>query len=42
LRHATKISRGADWFNTTEFPEMTYVGSEFVKKDEALERSPEN
>ena len=26
--------RGADWFNATEFPEMTYVGSEFVKKDE--------
>ncbi len=29
-----KDLRGADWFNTTEFPEMTYVGSQFVKKDE--------
>jgi polyisoprenoid-binding protein YceI len=29
-----KDLRGADWFNTTEFPEMTYIGSEFVKKDE--------
>jgi polyisoprenoid-binding protein YceI len=28
-----KDLKGADWFNTTEFPEMTYVGSEFVKKD---------
>jgi polyisoprenoid-binding protein YceI len=29
-----KDLKGADWFNATEFPEMTYVGSEFVKKDE--------
>jgi polyisoprenoid-binding protein YceI len=29
-----KDLKGADWFNTTEFPEMTYVGSEFLKKDE--------
>jgi polyisoprenoid-binding protein YceI len=29
-----KDLKGADWFNTTEFPEMTYVGTEFVKKDE--------
>jgi polyisoprenoid-binding protein YceI len=29
-----KDLKGADWFNVTEFPEMTYVGSEFVKKDE--------
>ena len=29
-----KDLKGADWFNTTEFPEMTYVGSQFVKKDE--------
>jgi polyisoprenoid-binding protein YceI len=29
-----KDLKGADWFNTTEFPEMTYIGSEFVKKDE--------
>ena len=26
--------KGADWFNVTEFPEMTFVGTEFVKKDE--------
>lgn len=26
--------KGADWFNTTEFPEITYVGSQFAKKDE--------
>jgi polyisoprenoid-binding protein YceI len=29
-----KDLKGADWFNTTEFPEMTYVGSVFLKKDE--------
>jgi polyisoprenoid-binding protein YceI len=29
-----KDLKGADWFNTTEFPEMTYIGSQFVKKDE--------
>ena len=29
-----KDLKGADWFNVTEFPEMTYVGSEFLKKDE--------
>jgi polyisoprenoid-binding protein YceI len=29
-----KDLKGADWFNTTEFPEMTYVGSQFIKKDE--------
>jgi len=29
-----KDLKGADWFNVTEFPEMTYVGTEFVKKDE--------
>ena len=29
-----KDLKGADWFNVTEFPEMTYLGSEFVKKDE--------
>jgi polyisoprenoid-binding protein YceI len=29
-----KDLKGADWFNATEFPEMTYVGSQFVKKDE--------
>jgi polyisoprenoid-binding protein YceI len=29
-----KDLKGADWFNVTEFPEITYVGSEFVKKDE--------
>jgi polyisoprenoid-binding protein YceI len=29
-----KDLKGADWFNTTEFPEMTYVGSDFLKKDE--------
>ncbi len=26
--------KGADWFNVTEFPEMTFVGTEFVKKDD--------
>ena len=26
--------KGADWFNVTEFPQMTFVGTEFVKKDE--------
>jgi polyisoprenoid-binding protein YceI len=29
-----KDLKGADWFNITEFPEITYVGSEFAKKDE--------
>jgi polyisoprenoid-binding protein YceI len=28
-----KDLKGADWFNVTEFPEMTFVGTEFVKKD---------
>jgi polyisoprenoid-binding protein YceI len=29
-----KDLKGADWFNTTEFPEITYVGSQFAKKDD--------
>jgi polyisoprenoid-binding protein YceI len=29
-----KDLKGADWFNTTEFPEMTFVGTSFTKKDE--------
>ena len=29
-----KDLKGADWFNSTEFPEITYVGTEFVKKDD--------
>jgi polyisoprenoid-binding protein YceI len=29
-----KDLKGADWFNSTEFPEMTYVGSQFAKKDD--------
>lgn len=29
-----KDLKGADWFNVTEFPEMTFAGTEFVKKDE--------
>jgi polyisoprenoid-binding protein YceI len=29
-----KDLKGADWFNVTEFPEMTYVGSDFAKKDD--------
>ncbi len=29
-----KDLKGADWFNVTEFPEMTIVGTEFVKKDD--------
>jgi polyisoprenoid-binding protein YceI len=29
-----KDLKGADWFNTTEFPEMKYVANEFLKKDE--------
>jgi len=29
-----KDLKGADWFNVTEFPEMTFVGSEFAKKDD--------
>jgi len=28
-----KDLKGADWFNVTEFPEMTFVCTEFVKKD---------
>lgn len=26
--------KGADWFNVAEFPEMTFVGASFVKKDD--------
>jgi polyisoprenoid-binding protein YceI len=26
--------KGADWFNTTEFPEMTFIGTGFSKKDD--------
>ena len=29
-----KDLKGADWFNVTEFPEMTFVGTEFAKKGE--------
>src|SRR6516162_454175 len=29
-----KDLKGAVWFNVTEFPEMTFVGTEFAKKDE--------
>ena len=29
-----KDLKGADWFDVTEFPEMTFVGTEFIKKDE--------
>ena len=29
-----KDLKGADWFNVTEFPEMSFVGTEFVKKDD--------
>jgi polyisoprenoid-binding protein YceI len=29
-----KDLKGADWFNVTEFPEMTFIGIEFVKKGE--------
>jgi len=29
-----KDLKGADWFNVTEFPEMTFVGTEFARKDE--------
>jgi len=29
-----KDLKGADWFNATEFPQITYVGSQFAKKDE--------
>ena len=29
-----KDLKGADWFNVTEFPEMMFVGIEFVKKDD--------
>jgi polyisoprenoid-binding protein YceI len=26
--------KGADWFNVTEFPEMTFVGTTYTKKDD--------
>ena len=26
--------KGADWFNVAEFPEMTFVGKSFAKKDD--------
>ena len=26
--------KGADWFNVTEFPEMTFVGTSYAKKDD--------
>ena len=29
-----KDLKGADWFNIIEFPEMTFVGTEFASKDE--------
>jgi polyisoprenoid-binding protein YceI len=29
-----KDLKGADWFNVTEFPEITFAGSEFMKKDD--------
>jgi len=29
-----KDLKGADWFNVTEFPEMSFVGTDFVKKDD--------
>ena len=29
-----KDLKGADWFNVTEFPEMTFVGTEFARKGE--------
>lgn len=29
-----KDLKGADWFNSTEFPEITYVGGQFAKKDD--------
>jgi polyisoprenoid-binding protein YceI len=29
-----KDLKGADWFNVTEFPEMTFVGTDFVKKED--------
>ena len=29
-----KDLKGADWFNVTEFPELTFVGTEFVKMDD--------
>jgi polyisoprenoid-binding protein YceI len=29
-----KDLKGADWFDVAEFPEMTFVGTEFNKKDE--------
>ena len=29
-----KDLKGADWFNVTEFPEMTFLGTEFAKKDD--------
>ena len=27
-----KDLKGADWFNVTEFPEMTFIGTNFVKR----------
>jgi polyisoprenoid-binding protein YceI len=38
-----KDLKGADWFNVTEFPEMTFVGTDFAKKDdhtEMISRTP--
>ena len=32
-----KDLKGADWFNVTEFPEMTFVGTELVNKDDHTE-----
>jgi polyisoprenoid-binding protein YceI len=29
-----KDLKGADWFNVTEFPTMTFVGTHYAKKDE--------
>ena len=29
-----KDLKGADWFNVTEFPEITSVGTNFVKRDD--------
>jgi polyisoprenoid-binding protein YceI len=28
--------KGADWFNVAEFPEMTFVGTGFAKKDDKI------
>ncbi|EJT06458.1 YceI family protein [Rhizobium sp. CCGE 510] len=30
----TSADLGADWFNATEFPEITFVGREFAKTTE--------